>query len=46
MHSIEDRSGEEDIPLGDESLDLMLLIDVLYEIGDRGALFDEKLTEY
>ena len=36
-----DASGEECIPLEDGTVDLMLLIDVLGEIDDRGALFDE-----
>jgi len=36
-----DVSGGEKIPLEDESIDLMLLIDVLQEVDDKGALFDE-----
>ena len=36
-----DSSGEEDIRLEDETIDLMLLIDVLQEIDDREGLFDE-----
>ena len=36
-----DSSGQEEIRLEDETLDYMLLIDVLQEIDDREALFDE-----
>jgi len=36
-----DASGEEDIPLEDETLDLMLVIDVLQEIDNKEALLDE-----
>lgn len=36
-----DASGGEEIRLEDETIDLMLLIDVLHKIGDREALFDE-----
>lgn len=36
-----DSSGGEEIPMGDETVDHMLLIDVLQEIDDREALFDE-----
>lgn len=34
-------SGDEEISLEDKTIDLMLLIDVLYEIDDREALFEE-----
>lgn len=36
-----DASGEEGVRLEDETVDLILLIDVLQEIDDREALFDE-----
>ncbi len=36
-----DASGKEKIPLEDEKVDVILLIDVLHLIGDREALFDE-----
>jgi len=36
-----DASGEEDIPLEAETLDLMLVIDVLQEIDNKEALLDE-----
>ena len=36
-----DSSAGEKIPLEDETVDVMLLIDVLQEIDDRSALFDE-----
>ena len=36
-----DASGGEEIRLEDETIDLMLLIDVLHKIDDRDALFDE-----
>jgi len=36
-----DASGSEEIRLEDETVDLILLIDVLREIDDREALFDE-----
>jgi len=36
-----DSSGGEEISLEDETVDLVLLIDVLHEIGNREALFDE-----
>ena len=36
-----DASAGEKIPLEDETVDVMLLIDVLQEIDDRSALFDE-----
>jgi len=38
-----DSSGEAEIRLDDKSLDHVLLINVLQEISDRGALFDEIL---
>jgi ubiquinone/menaquinone biosynthesis C-methylase UbiE len=34
-------SGEEEIPIEDEAVDHVLLIDILQEIDDREALFDE-----
>lgn len=34
-------SGGEAIPLGAETIDVVLLIDVLQEVKDRGALFSE-----
>lgn len=36
-------SGEGEIHIEDETIDLMLLIDVLHKIDDREALFDEVL---
>ena len=36
-----DSTGGEEIRLQGKTIDLMLLIDVLQKIGDRGALFDE-----
>jgi len=36
-----DAFGEGDVPLRDEAIDLMLLIDVLQEIDDKEALFHE-----
>ena len=36
-----DSSGGDKIPLEDETIDVMTLIDVLQEIDDKGALFDE-----
>lgn len=36
-----DASGENHIPLKDETLDQILLIDVIQEIEDRESLFDE-----
>jgi ubiquinone/menaquinone biosynthesis C-methylase UbiE len=36
-----DSSGGDKIPLDDETIDVMTLIDVLQEIDDKDALFDE-----